>query len=131
MRKAYQIRTANDDEHRVVLGTLLALGYNDRYCKDTSLNATVKELKDYPYICVYPRSTGGGELGGNFEPHISNGPVLSLGEFLHETFINEVVVELNSSHVAIVTKDKIKVGCQTFPLSIVDDLAKAIASLKS
>ncbi len=40
-----------------------------------------------------------------------------------------VEVVLNKNHKAVVSEDGIVVGCQTFPLSIVDDLQKAIDSL--
>ena len=38
---------------------------------------------------------------------------------------HEVTVKLNDSHDAIVTKDKIKVGCQTFSIDIIDKLVEA------
>lgn len=40
-----------------------------------------------------------------------------------------IVVKLNSSYNAIVSKDKIAVGCQTFSVDIVKDLAKALEEL--
>ena len=39
-------------------------------------------------------------------------------------------VVLNNEHTAEVTPDGIKVGCQTFPLSIVDDLVRAVKQVK-
>lgn len=39
-------------------------------------------------------------------------------------------VTLNSSHTAVVTPKGIKVGCQTFPLSVVDELVKAVKEVK-
>lgn len=42
---------------------------------------------------------------------------------------NLVSVVLNSSHTAKVTKDNIEVGCQTFPISVLDELVKARDSL--
>lgn len=38
-------------------------------------------------------------------------------------------VRLNGAHTATVTKDGIKVGCHTFPLSVIEDLVKARDSL--
>lgn len=38
-------------------------------------------------------------------------------------------VKLNENHAAIVTKDSIKVGCQTFPVSIIQDLADALVKV--
>lgn len=40
-----------------------------------------------------------------------------------------VRVELNSNHVALVSEDKIVVGCQTFDPSIVEKLQEALKSL--
>jgi hypothetical protein len=37
-----------------------------------------------------------------------------------------VEVKLNEQHVAVVSKNNIKVGCQSFPHSIVGELQKAI-----
>jgi hypothetical protein len=37
----------------------------------------------------------------------------------------EVTIKLNSEYSAIISEDGITVGCQKFPLSIIDDLAKA------
>jgi hypothetical protein len=42
-----------------------------------------------------------------------------------------VFVQLNEKHKAKVSKDSIEVGCQTFPHSIVKDLADAIAKVKN
>lgn len=39
-------------------------------------------------------------------------------------------VKLNSQYTALVSKEEIKVGCQTFPLSIVQELATAIKELQ-
>ena len=41
----------------------------------------------------------------------------------------ECKVKLNSDYTATVTKETIKVGCQTFPVSILKDLQKALESL--
>jgi hypothetical protein len=38
-------------------------------------------------------------------------------------------VQLNSEYVATVTKTEIKVGCQTFPVSIIKDLSRAYNDL--
>jgi hypothetical protein len=38
---------------------------------------------------------------------------------------NEIEVKLNESYNATVREDTIRVGCQTFPISIIDDLVKA------
>jgi hypothetical protein len=40
-----------------------------------------------------------------------------------------IKVQLNSEYVATVTKTEIKVGCQTFPVSIIKDLSRAYNDL--
>lgn len=40
-----------------------------------------------------------------------------------------VIIKLNNEYDATVSKDGIKVGCQTFPLSIVEDLATAVRTV--
>jgi hypothetical protein len=42
----------------------------------------------------------------------------------------QVTVKLNDKYSAVVTNQTITVGCQTFPVSIVEELTKAINSLK-
>lgn len=41
-----------------------------------------------------------------------------------------ISVELNSTHTAVVSKDTIVVGCQTFPISILDKLIEARDAIK-
>lgn len=43
--------------------------------------------------------------------------------------IKKITVKLNSEYSAIVTKDGIEVGCQKFPLTVIDDLVKAKAEI--
>lgn len=49
--------------------------------------------------------------------------------FIHYSSVvtppESITVELNKEYKAIVTKDTIQVGCQTFPISIIDELVKA------
>ena len=40
-------------------------------------------------------------------------------------------IKINGDYTAIVSTEGIKVGCQTFPLSVIDELAKAIKQVKS
>jgi 5'(3')-deoxyribonucleotidase len=60
--------------------------------------------------------------------------VLSLDEFaLKMMGLGKPIsykVKLNDNHEAVVTKDSIKVGCQTFPHSVVEELKAAIEKLK-
>jgi hypothetical protein len=42
----------------------------------------------------------------------------------------DITIELNSEYKAIVSADKVKVGCQTFPISKVAEILKAAESLR-
>ena len=44
--------------------------------------------------------------------------------------IESVIVKLNNKYTAVVEKDKIKVDCQYFPISVIDELVNARDSLK-
>lgn len=46
-------------------------------------------------------------------------------ELMRKVARKEESVKLNDKHTAIVTKDGVKVGCQDFPLSVIDDLVEA------
>lgn len=46
-------------------------------------------------------------------------------ELMRKAARKEESVKLNDKHTAIVAKDGVKVGCQSFPLSVIDDLAEA------
>lgn len=63
-----------------------------------------------------------------------NTNVLSLDEFALKMMglgkPTSYKVKLNDNHEAVVTKDSIKVGCQTFPHSVVEELKAAIEKLK-
>jgi hypothetical protein len=41
----------------------------------------------------------------------------------------EVIVKLNKSYDAIITKDEIKVGCQTFPITVLKEMQEALDGL--
>lgn len=47
-----------------------------------------------------------------------------------KSIVKDISVKLNDSYTAVITEKGIKVGCQTFPLSIVEELAKAIKTIK-
>lgn len=42
-----------------------------------------------------------------------------------------ISVRLNDSHTAVVTLDNIKVGCQDFPVTVVDEIKKALHTLRT
>ncbi len=65
-------------------------------------------------------------LHSNLSGYTGNLKMLTLEEFLSLFESQEIVVKLSDSDTAIVKKEGVKVGCQTFPLTIINDLAAAV-----
>ena len=85
-------------------------------------------IADFPYVGV-----GSGRSGGFYE---SKGRIVI--EFCEIGKIDEILakhvtfeVKLNDSHTAIVSKDTIQVGCQTFKAGIITSLAAAWEKAKN
>jgi hypothetical protein len=79
-------------------------------------------------------------VGETFKVKFSGGGGVQLSnDYCVPFFVLELVskspkvvkVKLNENHTAEVSKDGIKVGCQTFPIGIVEELEKAIKSLEN
>lgn len=86
---------------------------------------------DYPYIVQTTNQIG---RGRSQAPQVENSKEkLTFVEFLSRTSFEykpaSVEIKLNSKYSAIVSKDKIKVGCQEFDISILDKLVGAHKSL--
>lgn len=58
-----------------------------------------------------------------------SGGVYTIPVELVEIVPESIEVKLNEKHSAKVFKDKVAVGCQTFPITIIDDLKKALEEL--
>ena len=74
-------------------------------------------------------NNNGGEWGG--ADYVKPNTSISFQEFLQliAAMPPEVKIELNSEYTATITKDTVKVGCQIFPISIIDKLVEARNSL--
>lgn len=121
MKREYQIATTNKTEKRATIAALLAIGYRNN--NDKSLEYSEGVLKDYPVIVVY---TDNKTLGGNAAIRDSGRMVITLSDFLKLHAEVVVEVELNKEYTAQVSKDGIKVGCNSFPLSVIDKLVEAL-----
>lgn len=77
-------------------------------------------LEKYPHIRIRDNKS----IGGNTHFDESKGKLVEFKDiFVIPPKVKTVV--LNSEYTAEVTEDGIKVGCQTFPLDIVDRLVEA------
>lgn len=105
---------------------------------------TVKVLRtfsDYEMGCPVSYGSFGSEhpVGSTYEvTRVDDLGVRSTLGYVAPFFVLEVVskavkpitVVLNSEHTAVVTKDGVKVGCQTFTLAKIDELMKAVAEVR-
>lgn len=89
------------------------------------------DFKEYPYVVYYNnhlvRATTWSVPVTNSKEQLAFGEFLSRESFEYKPAF--VVVPLNVKYTAIVSKDKINVGCQEFDISILDKLVEARKSL--
>jgi hypothetical protein len=124
MKEQYQIATTNKIEKRATIAALLAIGY--RWSNETcsTVEFVTNRLEDYPVIVVFPYDK---TLSGNLAIRDNGGMVITLSDFLKLEEKIEIIIEvvLNDKYTAEVSKKGIKVGCTTFPLSVMKKLLKA------
>lgn len=124
--KSFQVNTHGIEEVKRLLTDL----YVKAGFKNTLTDYNLRD-NEYKYIQFW------------FNNHVGWETTHSVLVFIHETYVAEeigldtailrlkaaknerITVVLNSEHTAVVSKSGIKVGCQTFPLDIVEKLAKA------
>jgi hypothetical protein len=113
------IHVSNNTE---CLATLLLLSkLSGVTINDTSLEEALYNHSFYNFVAI---------VGGNVvrkANSCSGKKVISFKEIgkLEELLNLKVEVKLNNTYTAIVTEDTIAVGCQKFPISILNDLMKA------
>ncbi len=77
--------------------------------------------EDYSHIIIRQNKTF---TGRDFVEHDER--AMSIGDALAHLCEHQIIsVKLNDDYTAILSHDGIKVGCQTFPLSVIDELVKA------
>jgi hypothetical protein len=114
-----QIVTTSAIHHHIVTVVLKELGLS---------NEKEEDFIYYPVIWVEPA------ISRHFSRCASKCslPQVTLEEFLCQWLAGETVeVVLNSAHTAKVTATEITVGCQTFPIEVLDKLVAARDSFKS
>ncbi len=87
----------------------------------------VLSLKKNQIFCTYEYS--GAKLAYSDGGYAGQCENLGFGQFvegLFEIFTKPKTVEvvLNKEHTAVISKDGIKVGCQTFPMDVIDKLVE-------
>jgi hypothetical protein len=138
----YQIKSKNVSEHVAILSILAIAGYrNVSINSDENPNVFLKsylergsfeqDFETWPYSMIRIegnlREVSGSKCGDtmckdlSFEEFISIDWSLSRG----------AKVKLNNNHTALVYKDKVIVGCQEFPIDVIDKLVRARNGLKS
>ena len=113
------IKVSNNTECLAAL--LLLSKLSGKEINETSLDAAINNRSFYDFVAI---------IGGNVvrkEHSFDAKKVISFEEIgkLEEIINLKVEVKLNSTYTAIVTNDTVEVGCQKFPISIIDELVKA------
>lgn len=124
MNKVYQIKTNSLEHRNYILKCLLALGYITNSNSVTTFESANKYLQSFLWLVVYPNQK---TIEAN-KYSKSNYITTTLDNIILLTQ-ETISVKLNSEYTAEVSKDYIKVGCQTFPASIIDDLKTALIQL--
>ena len=127
----YQIETKNTNESELIVRLLYAFGYE--HMRDQSVEKAIEDFNGHgafhPWVKISPKRK---TFGGNYHKQ-EDIQVLNNYTELADLLVKPTTVEvkLNNEHTAIVKADSIQVGCQSFPIDILDKLNEARATLKS
>lgn len=124
--KAYQIRWQNKEQLTVIVNFLWSKGF---HYNELSVEKFIEEwfTDHYYYIVIYPDDKS---LGGNHSP-CGSLVLLTMGDLFTAEWPVSIIVKLNDSYTAVVTKEQVQVGCQTFTHSAVLELAAAVNKINS
>lgn len=120
----YQIYLPDEKQATAVFTYLESVGVSisETVQGGTTAAEKAKEYaKNYPWVVIRKDEK---YVGGNYGPD-KRYKTLDFNELFNLFAEIKVEVKLNDNHSAIVNKNGIVVGCQTFPLSIIDELVKA------
>lgn len=126
MNYKYQINTPTPEHFKKLIKCLFSLGYKfDSF--DSANDLSKRHPYCYEWIIIADESNK--SMSGNHSSRMDY-KTITFDEFLalEEPLI--IKVKLNDGHTALVSKDGIKVGCQTFPLSIATELVAAVVQVK-
>lgn len=124
LTKNYQIHCTNKAQILAIFNYFKALGW--KITLETHYGNLVllaqEYLKSYPYVIIHSSIQ---EIGGNSNS-CSDGINISFNEiFTNFAAPDYIEVPLNEKYTAKVTKTEIAVGCQTFPIDILQKLVQA------
>jgi len=113
------IEVSNNTE--CLAAMLLLSKLSGKEINETSLDAAINNWSFYNFVTI---------TGGNVVRKVDSYSAKKIVSFKEignlDVLINaKVEVKLNSTYTAIVTNDTVEVGCQKFPISIIDELVKA------
>lgn len=100
---------------------------------DLEKGSDIKELAsiylcNYPNILIFPRAK---KVSGNFNAQPMY-QIITLDQLFDGRFEKptSIMVKLNDKYNAVVSATSVVVGCQTFPLSVIDELVEARDTIK-
>lgn len=114
------IKVLSPDHLKAIAARLKELGYTWRGANPATTHAT--HTTETKWVTVYPNTK---EMDYTQDETFNHGDrkLITLDDLYKQP--TTIEVKLNSEYTAVVSKDGLKVGCQTFNLSVIDDLAKA------
>lgn len=119
------------EHYELVKNKLISLGLNESGDKDKAVDGYENLIKRWPVDpCVSNSIYNKTHIGcqdAEFYRRASNlyGDQISTDQLLQFEAAKEISVILNNQYTAILSSSGIKVGCQTFPLEIIDKLVDA------
>lgn len=127
MNYTFQIEDKTKERHEKIIQCLYALGYkNSDTCVISAVEYTKKYGFQYPWTIIdIDRKVFSGNTR-EYKEHTT----ITFDEFLSLKKDVNIEIKLNDEYTAIVSKDNVKVGCQTFPLSVITKLYNAVEKMK-
>lgn len=117
----YQIESKTEEHHSNIIRCLYALGYKS-FGRNT-VDDYINQWKfSYPWTVIQIEQKN---FGGN-KSEWPEYTTITFDKFLSLKKELEIEIKLNDEYTAIISKDNVKVGCQTFPLSVIQELYNAL-----
>jgi hypothetical protein len=133
MMMLYQIKTTTHEDHLALLHLLYNAGF--RY----SAHDTVQKVEDdfgpfeYPFILIYDDKS----LGGNYRYNDKSGEELEYPQditkilnHVYDIKVSAIKVKDVGTYDGVVTKNVVKVGCQTISYEKIQEIATAVKQIR-
>jgi hypothetical protein len=122
----FQIGSKTKEQHFNLIRCLFAIGYTSS--NEQIANDYIREYGfQYPWTVINPFAK---KFSGNLEER-DRSITITFNELLEFDSTLVIKVKLNDSYTADVSKEGIQVGCQTFPLSIIQELSAAFIKIEN